>query len=199
MPAAASQHCGVTSCTKPACTGISADLAPSECTAWQNSFDDLNGTSWPQCNTNRNDPCACSSISCTVQKQKQVSITSILMQFALLGVLPPQWSEFTNIEAISIMSDDLTGNLPPQWGTLTKLQLLQLHSSIQGSLPPSWSGMTSLKVFDMEPLGTGAGISGTLSTAVAKLRSIARVCYAVQQVVRIAPCTMGKYAAYEIF
>ena len=52
------------------------DLFPTQCTAWKQFYDGMNGLSWSECSNNRNNPCACSGVECSDQNITKIDLNS---------------------------------------------------------------------------------------------------------------------------
>ncbi|MDE2705686.1 MAG: leucine-rich repeat domain-containing protein, partial [Gemmatimonadota bacterium] len=69
------------------------------------------------------------------------------------GPLPPEWSNLSNIEALSVAVNEagyLNGELPAEWSSLTKLQGIYLgNHEFEGHLPAEWGQLTQLKYLDL--------------------------------------------------
>ena len=95
-----------------ACTGPSAALPQSECTAWQNFYNETGGTNWqPNCNDNALTPCSCALVDCDLQNGH---ITALyLTDNGLTGHLPSDFvSQLPMLKVLRVDWNKLRGALP---------------------------------------------------------------------------------------
>eukprot|EP00192_Tetraselmis_astigmatica_P000710 CAMPEP_0117663070 /NCGR_PEP_ID=MMETSP0804-20121206/8388_1 /TAXON_ID=1074897 /ORGANISM="Tetraselmis astigmatica, Strain CCMP880" /LENGTH=1263 /DNA_ID=CAMNT_0005470007 /DNA_START=319 /DNA_END=4111 /DNA_ORIENTATION=- len=68
----------------------------------------------------------------------------------LLGPLPVEWSQLTELVDVKAYSNSIRGSLPPQYSVLQNLVSLELiEQSLTGSLPPQYSALSSLETLNV--------------------------------------------------
>ena len=69
----------------------------------------------------------------------------------ITGLLPDDWSELTNLQELLLSNNQFTGELPSNWSSLQNLVNLQLsYNKITGTLPSTWSSLVNLKYMSMD-------------------------------------------------
>ena len=69
----------------------------------------------------------------------------ILRQNNLVGTIPPEIGDLTELTMLDFWKDLLTGPLPPEIGNLTKLETLNLTSNqLDGAIPPEFGNLSNL-------------------------------------------------------
>ena len=64
----------------------------------------------------------------------------------LMGTLPPELGELTELRTLNLRGNYLTGSIPPELGGLTKLWYLNLGGNyLTGSIPPELGGLTEMQ------------------------------------------------------
>ncbi len=64
----------------------------------------------------------------------------------LTGEIPPELGNLTNLVDLNLRSNELTGEIPPELGNLANLETLVLdHNGLTGELPPELGKLTNLK------------------------------------------------------
>jgi Leucine-rich repeat (LRR) protein len=126
------------------CTGSSANLTPNDCSAWQQSFDSMEGKGWKACSDSRLDPCSCGGSTCD-PGQDQVCVkcmngelTGIRLEGnGLEGTIPDSVGQMTSISYLYLAVNQLTGAIPSALTNLKLLSTLNLaHNKLGGLVPP---------------------------------------------------------------
>jgi Leucine-rich repeat (LRR) protein len=132
------------------CTGESAQLEPSECLAWGQFFDDLDGLSWEPCSDKRADPCACAGdlgrgVICI-----DGHITTVnLENFELQGTLSATIGQFPKLKSLTLRGNEIHGSLPAEIAQLGDVTRIDLDNNQISGLVPDLSRMTSLEFVKM--------------------------------------------------
>ncbi len=64
---------------------------------------------------------------------------------SLLGIIPAELGELTQLRVLSLKQNRLSGAIPPELGQLTQLERLSLYDNLlSGSLPPALGALTNL-------------------------------------------------------
>jgi len=149
------------------CTGASSGLAPSECTAWQNFFDDLSLSRGPADRQHlRDDPCSIrSGVGCDGGSITQIALDA-LGRTALSGTIPESILQLTALDNLILSDTSLSGSIPDSIGTLAALDTIDLfHTGLSGTIPNSIGHLTALIRLDLDRTsvsGTIPDIFGTL-------------------------------------
>jgi Leucine-rich repeat (LRR) protein len=65
----------------------------------------------------------------------------------LVGTLPSEFSNLTELRILDLMENKLTGNLPESWAAMKNLKELYLQANqFSGTLPKSWSKLVNLEI-----------------------------------------------------
>ena len=63
----------------------------------------------------------------------------------LIGEIPPEIGQLTNLESLVLNSNQLTGEIPPEIGNLTNLTYLNMgYNQLTGEIPPEIGNLTNL-------------------------------------------------------
>ncbi|KAJ7555958.1 hypothetical protein O6H91_05G062800 [Diphasiastrum complanatum] len=85
------------------------------------------------------------------------------MNSALVGEIPAELGNLTNLERLVLSQNSLQGSIPVEIGNLKKLQQLVLNGNeLTGIIPDSFGNLDSLKVFDLSGNQLGGEIPSTL-------------------------------------
>ncbi|MCY3944229.1 MAG: hypothetical protein OXG18_10800, partial [Gemmatimonadetes bacterium] len=69
---------------------------------------------------------------------------------SLMGEIPPELGDLSNLEMLSFEGDSLTGEIPPELGDLSNLEIMWLgFSSLTGDIPPELGDLSSLEWLDL--------------------------------------------------
>lgn len=125
---------------------VQAEIPQTECEALEALYEGTNGdgwvtrTGWMASTT----PCSWHGVSCS-----QGSVTGLeLGGNSLMGALPPELGDLTQLVTMSFWGNQLTGGIPPEFGNLTELITLELqHNDLTGSIPSSVGNLTKLQSF----------------------------------------------------
>ena len=81
----------------------------------------------------------------------------------MLGDLPAELTELTQLESLELWGNLLTGEIPPGIGNLTKLRLLHLGgNSLSGTIPPEISELAELEELSLYDNQLSGGIPDEL-------------------------------------
>ena len=70
---------------------------------------------------------------------------------SLLGSMPPELGNLTNLEHLALFRNSLTGPIPPELGRLAKLERLWLGGNLlQGAIPPELGKLAALESLDLD-------------------------------------------------
>ena len=73
-----------------------------------------------------------------------------IVRHGLMGELPADVANLTQLEFLFLRHNDLTGAIPPELGGLASLNILNLGSnSLTGPIPPELGGLASLQVLNL--------------------------------------------------
>jgi Leucine-rich repeat (LRR) protein len=68
----------------------------------------------------------------------------------LTGAIPPELGSLANLETLDLGSNPLKGSFPPQLGSLSKLKSLVLNNlNLYGEIPPEWAQLTNLEQLNL--------------------------------------------------
>jgi Leucine-rich repeat (LRR) protein len=132
----------------PQICAVQTQLPQSECEALQALYNSTNGPGWKnKTGWYTNDkPCSWKGVTCS----EGYVIAISLISNNLIGSLPRELSNLTNLQTLYLHKNQLSGSLPLEWGNLANLQTLYLHSNqLSGSLPPEWSQLASLQTLGL--------------------------------------------------
>jgi Leucine-rich repeat (LRR) protein len=138
------------------CVSSSSSLVKSDCTAWQQLFDDTGGAHWANCATNRNTPCGCAYNDTQFHQTRGVQcsagrITKINLftphGHNMVGTIPTEIGVLTELMDLTFHGNrGLIGTIPTEIGNLLKLQKLKLDTlMLDGSVPSSIAKLSDLK------------------------------------------------------
>jgi hypothetical protein len=132
-----------------ACAGSSTNLAPDQCNAWVDVYDQTGGAKWTACSDNRLDPCACMGIDdpghtypvCNTPGTEVNMI--ILVKNNMIGSLPDSIGAFKSmVEFYVSYNPGLGGTLPASisgWKVMADLQIT--GNAMSGAIPGAIAGM----------------------------------------------------------
>lgn len=161
------------------CTGGSIGLDTTDCAAWLDFYDALDGKNWPAswaqgCSSLRTDPCGCERVW---QKNIGESLlsASLDVNFALTHIHFPSLvcefgRDYGHITELYLLGGSPTGVIPESFTNLTHLQSLSLvDSNIYGSLPESLGNMASLSMIWLDH---NPKLGGAVPASMANLANI---------------------------
>jgi len=126
-------------CTATGTTGV----PQVECEALMALYVSTDGTNWTD-NNNWDMASAVSTWFGVGVSGGQVSGVS-LDNNQLIGTIPPELGNLSNLTSLQLSGNQLTGPLPPELGNLTNLTTLRLASNqLTGPLPPELGNLTNL-------------------------------------------------------
>jgi len=131
--------------SRPVCVGQSWGLDVTECEAWVDFYDKMNGPNWRGCSTARLDPCGCPQSSwghtlfCNTFQNYQHITEIYLLHNNLRGKIPSSIGRFKRLLALDLSENDIYGAVPSELGHVPTLQALWLHHNprLGGHLPMS--------------------------------------------------------------
>ncbi|MCV6637233.1 FG-GAP-like repeat-containing protein [Candidatus Albibeggiatoa sp. nov. NOAA] len=130
---------GIT-CAPPSQT----DIPEMECDALVTLYTTTTGASWTN-NTNwaaTNTPCSWYGVTCSGSNVTKLD----LEDNKLVGSIPAQLSNLTNLIELELDDNQLTGSIPVELGSLADLQVLNLEGNeLTGSIPKELSSLSNLK------------------------------------------------------
>ena len=132
-----------------ACTGSSTNLAPDQCNAWVDLYDQTGGAKWTACSDNRLDPCACMGIddpghTYPVCNTPGTAVNMIiLVTNNMIGSLPDSIGAFKSmVEFYVSYNPGLGGTLPASIGGWKAVVNLQISgNAMSGAIPGAIAGM----------------------------------------------------------
>eukprot|EP00937_MAST-01D_sp_MAST-1D-sp2_P001629 g1629.t1 len=129
------------------CLGLSTSLAAAECTAWQQIYDSMGGSSWGVCQREleRSDPCFCSSSSQFVTCEGGHVVKLNLPTNRLVGSIPASISSFSHLRSLNLAGNRIGGTIPAAISSLTALEQLSLSSNVLTGSIPALSALTKLE------------------------------------------------------
>ena len=69
----------------------------------------------------------------------------------LIGEIPPELGNLTNLTQLHLEVNELSGSIPPELGNLTNLTQLHLEvNELSGSIPPELGNLTNLTSLDLD-------------------------------------------------
>ena len=87
-----------------------------------------------------------------------------LVNKGLVGKMPPEISDLTNLYQLDLSLNQLSGEIPPELGRLSKLEQLYLQgNSLRGSIPTELGTLTNLRILDLR----GNDITGCIPAGLA--------------------------------
>ncbi|NJO18014.1 MAG: hypothetical protein HC877_20490 [Thioploca sp.] len=121
---------------------LQTQLPEIECEALMALYNSTNGQNWTKDWYENDKLCSWSGVTCS----EGHVIGIFLTRNNLIGSLPPELSNLTNLQWLYLTQNQLSGNLPPEWGNLVNLERLFLNiNQLSGNLPPEWGKMASLQ------------------------------------------------------
>jgi Leucine-rich repeat (LRR) protein/serine/threonine protein kinase len=129
------------------CTGTSAGLPSTECSAWIELFDSTDGAGWTYCSCSRLDPCACAasdgtrSVACT---GGHITVLN-LVNNSMVGTLPGSVGDLEQLGRLNVGSNKITGSIPDTVARLANLTFLEIQNNkITGSIPSTLTQLMKL-------------------------------------------------------
>ncbi|GBE24570.1 endoglucanase precursor [bacterium BMS3Bbin02] len=140
----------------------------SECQALVSLYGATSGAGWTD-NTGwldaGSDPCDWFGVTCTGGVVTDVELASN----NLVGTIPAEIANLTNLQALYLGLNFLSGTLPPELGTLSNLSVLNLVSnSLSGPIPPELGNLGSLVLLHL----TSNQFSGSIPSELADLSNL---------------------------
>jgi len=130
------------------CASIVGLTQPADCDALVALYNGTNGATW----TNRtswlatNAPCSWYGVACTSGRVTQL----ILNNNNLLGTLPTQLGNLTNLTALNLASNQLSGNIPTELGNLVNLSSLYFQeNALSGEIPTTITNLSATVNFNI--------------------------------------------------
>jgi Leucine-rich repeat (LRR) protein len=113
----------------------------------------------------------------------------------LVGTLPPQLGQLSDLQSLYLVNNELTGRIPDEFGNLKKLEYLGLSDNhLEGPLPQTIGGMTAMIDID---LSTNA-ITGEIPASIGNLTNATRISLASNRLSGQVPRDFGSLLKLEI-
>ena len=132
------------------CTGSSASLALSDCTAWAAFYDATGGPHWTACRATRTDPRACNAkeIATVFVTAVGVHISGLhLGRNNLTGTIPAALGDLPGLGYVYLWENALHGPLPDSIAKLTKLRELQCErNALTGTIPSGLGQLSAMSI-----------------------------------------------------
>jgi Leucine-rich repeat (LRR) protein len=125
------------------CTSVT-QIPQSECEALVALYDSTDGDNWLVNSgwLETNTPCSWYRVTCISGYVTEVR----LWDNQLSGMIPPELSNLTNLQALHLGGNQLSGAVLPELGNLTNLQFLHLSvNQLSGAIPPELGNLTNLE------------------------------------------------------
>lgn len=153
---------------KTVCMGASIGLDTVECDAWAEFYDATDGPNWaPGLGSGlRTDPCGTPvnaskdgwdvKVKCSSRRDALHISELYLLGPGIRGTMPASFTRLTGLQALSIVSSNLSGELPSAMGDMASLSMLWLdHNPLLVGTIPSTLGRLALDVLELHRSGFG--------------------------------------------
>ncbi len=119
------------------------EIPSTECEALVTLYNSTNGDSWTDNSgwLETNTPCGWSRVTCSGGHVSGIGLDSN----QLIGTIPPELGNLSNLTSLTLSNNQLTGTIPPELGNLSNLTHLQLSSNeLTGIIPPELGNLSNL-------------------------------------------------------
>ncbi|GAK59691.1 receptor protein kinase [Candidatus Vecturithrix granuli] len=167
------------------CSSVS-QIPQTECNALVALYDSTNGeawtnhTGWKETTT----PCSWYGVTCSGGSVTQLS----LERNNLIGNLPPEVGNLTNLRSLTLTRNELSGSIPPALGNLVHLTYLALgDNSFSGSIPPELGNLAGLQQLDL----SYNQLSGHIPTELGNLSQLRTLILSINRFSGEIPAQLG--------
>ena len=146
-----------------------AEVPTAERDALVTLYNSTNGARWtPNTNWLTGDPCTDDWYGVTCDQSGSITKLELIIN-NLVGPIPPELSNLSNLQVLDLFDNKLNGPIPKTLGNLTKLRFLDLESNfLGGSIPNTLGNLTKL-----EDLWLGKNqLSGSIPAALGNLTNL---------------------------
>ena len=123
-----------------------------------------------------------------------------LGQNALTGPIPPQLVNLANLEHLNLFWNDLSGPIPPQLGSLANLRYLSLgwNDFLTGSIPPELGNLSSLELLHLGRNRVyGDGLTGPIPPELGALANLKFLYLRSNDLTGTIPSELGRLSNLE--
>ncbi len=124
------------------------EIPQAECEALVALYDGTDGDNWYY-NTGwkQNDqPCTWYGVTCGGDHVSQIWLAGN----NLVGSIPPELGDLSNLEYLSLWKNQLNGSIPPELGGLSNLEILSLgRNALAGEIPPELANLSGLTALNL--------------------------------------------------
>ena len=151
------------------------EIPKAECKALVALYSSLGGeTYWPPSSgagwLKTNAPCYWDQAAVQCENGHVVSIR--LAEKGLMGMIPPEIGNLTNLQTLDLNSNRIGGNIPPEIGNLVNLQDFNLsNNQLSGSIPPEIGNLVNVQDFDL----SNNQLSGSIPPHLGNLVNVQRL------------------------
>ena len=129
---------------------LQTEIPLTECEALVALYTNTNGTNWTDSPANNwnitNTPCSWTDIQCT---GGNIIILNRNTK-NLVGTLPTELGNLTQLRTLSLSNNQLTGPIPSELKNLNKLRILSLsNNQLTGAIPAELGNLTNLKILGL--------------------------------------------------
>ena len=170
-------------------------ISATECDALVALYNSTNGAGW----TNNTDwlqtdtPCSWFGVTCGSGYVTSLSLGSLwngseIVSNGLIGTIPTQLGNLTNLTTLDFNYNQLSGSIPPQLGNLTNLTLLDLdNNQLSGSIPTQLGNLTNLTGLHI----CGNQLTGSIPTQLGNLTNLTELYLCGNQLTGSIPPQLG--------
>ena len=167
---------------------VRADVAPAQRDALVELYNATNGTSWTN-NTNwlagAGTECTWFGVTCAADDVIEIN----LLDNGLVGTIPAQLSQLSELESLRLGRNQLTGNIPAELGLLSKLLRLHLFTNqLSGPIPAVLGQLSNL----LELFLGGNQLSGAIPPELGQLSQLSGLVLYGNQLSGSVPSELGE-------
>ena len=125
------------------------EIPQAECEALVALYNSTDGANWSNNSgwMDTNTPCNWYGVTCSAGHVTGLSLGSN----QLIGSIPAQLGNLTNLQDLYLQNNQLIGSIPPELGNLTNLQDFYLHiNQLSGSIPAELGNLVNLDHLDLD-------------------------------------------------
>ena len=113
----------------------------------------------------------------------------------LVGTLPAELENLSNLLSLLLSGNQLSGTIPPQLGSLSNLKWLLLRENeLSGAIPASLGNLANLQILDL----SSNQLSGAIPAELANLSNLMQLGLADNQLSGAIPASLGNLANLQI-